>query len=895
MMTETTSIRPAVNTESIPQPVLTTDINGFITSCNLAAEKLFEITPAKLLNKRIADILLEPDFSEDITRYIVNLTNNEKISGKCLLKKANGTVTPARITLSGILNAENHVTGAIVSIDQDNGENISLYLLETINQTLGNLGDNYSENINKITAFCGQLLNASGALYNRLIDGTLCTIGSWHLAPDLNTKVNPEGTICSDAINNALNDFYYVRNLQETPYADSDPNIKKHKFRTYLGHKVRCNNEPVGSLCVAFQQDYIYTQTDRYILRKLASALEAEESSESLRKSKSRYSELFDFAVEGILTGSPDGIITNANKSIQLMTGFQSEEIIGRHISEVLFTAESSTENPFRFDLLQQNQLLVNERTILCKDNRLITVEMHSKMLPDHTYQSVLFDITARKDAEKNQVLSEKTYLGVINSLNDAIYILDKDGCFVDVNIAAEKLYGYDKEFFIGKTPEFLSVPGMNNMDDVAGFTEEAFSGKSVRFEFWGLRKDGTAFPKEVSLSPGTWFDQEVVIAVGREMTERKRVEESLRINEEKYRMLVQYSSDPIFSYNINETYRFVNDAFATPFGKKPEEIIGKTPYDIFPADEADKRLRLVRQVFQTGEKAEIEVKVVNTRNEEKYYLTMVDPIKDTQGNILWVTCISKEITLRKKAEEELRLKNEQLKVINGEKDKFFSIVAHDLRGPISGFLGLSGIMAEEIETLSPGQLKEIATTMRTSAVNINQLIENLLEWSKMQRGSISCAPEPLFLKSSLTKSIELMKDAADKKEIELRINIPEHIVVFADIHMLETIMRNLISNALKFSYREGTVEIAAEKSLDNLVHISVKDSGIGMSADLISKLFILTENTNRKGTEGEPSTGLGLILCKEFIEKQGGSVRVESKEGEGSTFIFTLPEVKEE
>ena len=495
------------------------------------------------------------------------------------------------------------------------------------------------------------------------------------------------------------------------------------------------------------------------------------------------------------------------------------------------------------------------------------------------------------ENAKKEQLQSEDTFHGIINSLNDAIYVLDKDGCFLDVNIAAEKLYGYEKEYFIGKNPGFLSAPGLNDLDLNIRYILEAYNGKAIRFEFWGLRKDGSVFPKEVSLTPGLWFGQKVVIASGREMTERKKAEEALRVSEEKYRLLVQYSSDPIFSFNHDKSYRFVNDAFAAQFGKKPEEIIGKTPFDIFPHDEAEKRLRLVQQVFQTGEKGEIEVKVVNPHGEEKFYITMVDPIKNTKGEILWVTCISKEITLRKKAEEELRLKNEQLKSINAEKDKFFSIIAHDLRGPMNGFLGLTAIMAEDIESLSAFELKEIATTMRSSAVNIYRLIENLLEWSKMQRGKISFNTSPLFLKSSLTKSIELMMDTANKKGIELRINIPEHHVVCADIHMLETIARNLISNAIKFSFRNGIVEISSTKIENDVMKIIVKDYGIGMNPDMVGKLFKLTENINRKGTEGEPSTGLGLILCKEFVQKQSGKIWAESAEGEGSSFIFTLPQ----
>jgi hypothetical protein len=875
----------------VPQPVFTTDLLGKIISYNEAAKNLFDIQPEKLRQHTISEYFKETDSSEGFKSVLNSIASNGQLRGEYLLKQANGELDLVVLTFSGMYGVNHELTGMNVSLT-DHPDNDSLLVqMESINQTLSLLNDNYLDNINRITSLCGELLGASSALYNRLDNGLLCSFGKWNTPADLKSSDKPDGHICYDVISMAKNDVYVVRNLNETRYAETDPNVMLYQLKTYLGYVVRCNGEPVGSLCVVFQHDRKFEETDRYLIRILAHTLEGEETRESLRKSKNRYRELFDFAVEGILIGSPQGVITESNQSICRLTGYQNEELVGHHISEVLFTQQSLTEKPFRFDLLRQGQHVINERKIVCKDKSVITVEMHSKMMPDETYQTAIYDITARKDTETKLRLSENTYRGIIDSLSDAIYILDKDACFLDVNVAAQKLYNYEKEYFLHKNPEFLSAPGLNDLAQTFSLIQEAYNGKHIRFEFWGLRKDGSIFPKEISLTPGMWFDQKVVIAVGREMTERKQAEQALKISEEKYRLLVQYSSDPIFSYNRDETYRFVNEAFASQFGKRPEEIIGRSPYDIFSPEEAEKRLSMIRRVLETGEKGELEVKVNAVTGEEKYYITLVDPIKDVQGNVLWVTCISKDITLRKKSEAELVLKNELLKASNAEKDKFFSIVAHDLRGPMNGFLGLTGIMAEDIESLSAFELKEIATTMRASAVNIYRLIENLLEWSKMQRGKISFEPQPLFLKSSLNKSIELMKDATTKKEIELQINIPEHTVVFADVHMLETVIRNLLSNAIKFSFKGGLIEICASKTENKMICLEVRDYGIGMNTELLNKLFILTENTNRKGTEGEPSTGLGLILCKEFVEKLGGQIWAKSTDGEGSSFLFTLPQ----
>ncbi|MFZ4549059.1 MAG: PAS domain-containing sensor histidine kinase, partial [Bacteroidales bacterium] len=398
-------------------------------------------------------------------------------------------------------------------------------------------------------------------------------------------------------------------------------------------------------------------------------------------------------------------------------------------------------------------------------------------------------------------------------------------------------------------------------------------------------------FPKEVRLAPGLWFGQKIIIAIGRDIIERKHFEESLKESEEKYRLLVQYSSDPIFSFNADYTYRFVNEAFAKQFGKASEELIGKSPSSLFAPDEAERRINAVRQVFMTGKKNEIDVSFTNSFGEVKYFLTMLDPIKDSNGNVLWVSCLSKDITERKMYEQELKQKNEQLKASNTEKDKFFSIIAHDLRGPMNGFLGLTSIMAEDIESLSPSEVREIATTMKTAAMNVYRLIENLLEWSRMQRGKVNFDPQPLILKPSIEKSVQLLLETAGKKGISLQMSIPNYTIVQADTHMLETIVRNLVSNAIKFSTKNGLVEISSSKTENRLVRIEVKDNGIGMNKDLLEKLFKLTENTSRPGTSGEPSTGLGLILCKEFVEKQGGKIWAESTEGLGSSFIFTLPQ----
>ena len=250
---------------------------------------------------------------------------------------------------------------------------------------------------------------------------------------------------------------------------------------------------------------------------------------------------------------------------------------------------------------------------------------------------------------------------------------------------------------------------------------------------------------------------------------------------------------------------------------------------------------------------------------------------------------VVQDITELKKSEEEIRLKNGQLNLLNAEKDKFFSIIAHDLRSPFNGFLGLTDILAEGLSDFSSDEIQKIAVALKNSATNLYMLLENLLEWSRMQRGLIIFDPEMFILKQKILGNLVSIIEDAYKKEITICYEIPDDIVVSVDDNMFGGIIRNLVSNAVKFTRKKGKITISANVKPNNSVEISITDTGIGMNKSMIDNLFRLDANISRKGTDGEPSTGLGLIICKDFIEKHGGKIWVESIEGNGSTFRFTI------
>ena len=239
---------------------------------------------------------------------------------------------------------------------------------------------------------------------------------------------------------------------------------------------------------------------------------------------------------------------------------------------------------------------------------------------------------------------------------------------------------------------------------------------------------------------------------------------------------------------------------------------------------------------------------------------------------------------------QELTFQKEKLEIANATKDKFFSIIAHDLRSPFNGFLGLTEIMTEELGNLTLSDIQNLAYSMKKSATNLFHLLENLLQWSRMQQGTMPFEPNLLSLHNVLDECIPILLESAKNKNISLICSIPADIEVYADTNLLQTIFRNLISNAIKFTNKGGNIQISARALNDKMVEVAIQDSGIGMKPEMVRNLFRIDVKTNRIGTNGELSTGLGLFLCKDFLERHCGELRVESQEGQGSTFYFTLP-----
>jgi len=363
--------------------------------------------------------------------------------------------------------------------------------------------------------------------------------------------------------------------------------------------------------------------------------------------------------------------------------------------------------------------------------------------------------------------------------------------------------------------------------------------------------------------------------------------------SEEYFKELMKNNTDAFSVIDKNGINIFQSNSNATILGYTPEERKNRNALELMlPEDREKIQEILAANIKEFGISVKINFRAYHKDGSIRY-------LEGTAKNMFHSPLINgiivnyRDVTDRKKAEQTLKESEKKLRETNRAKDKFFSIIAHDLKSPFNSLLGFSQILNENFEQYDANKQKEFIEIIYKTLVNTYKLLENLLLWSRSQINSIDFKPEKVNLYLLSNETCQLLKQTADNKSIELINRIEKNIHIEVDKSMFLVIIRNLLSNAIKFTPKAGKILIKSDLIIDKkqeFVKISVTDNGVGISAKEQYELFDISKNISTQGTEGEQGTGLGLILCKEFVEKHGGKIWVESEEGKGSTFSFTIP-----
>jgi PAS domain S-box-containing protein len=478
---------------------------------------------------------------------------------------------------------------------------------------------------------------------------------------------------------------------------------------------------------------------------------------------------------------------------------------------------------------------------------------------------------------------SEEKYKAVVEQSPEIMFI-HQNGKLLFANQHFYDLSGYNAQEM-----ELISVYDLLKEEEkerIVAMSRERLKGNLLHdsYELKALNKNKEVIYLNMSFNRISYNNQSAILGIGNDITSRKANLETIK----KLTAAIEQSPIMILIANKEGTIEYVNPAFSQITGFTYEEAVGNYP-NILSSGEVN--VHIYRELWQTILNGQIwRGELPNKKkNGEMYWESLViSPILDEKNNITHFVAIMEDISKRKIIEDALHQREEALHHANVTKDKFFSIIAHDLKNPFNAILGFSSLLMAEYDNITDAEKRSYIENITMAANTTYRLLENLLEWSRTQTGKIKFVPANFDLNAVINEIMNLHQTQASRKGIKLISEVPFNTMVFADKNMVRTVLRNLFSNAVKFS-ASGEVRISA-RQVKNMTEVCITDKGVGIPEEGLEKLFRLDEQYLADGTEYEKGTGLGLILSKEFITKHGGKIWAESKKNVGSKFYFTLP-----
>ena len=382
------------------------------------------------------------------------------------------------------------------------------------------------------------------------------------------------------------------------------------------------------------------------------------------------------------------------------------------------------------------------------------------------------------------------------------------------------------------------------------------------------------------------------IVGIGRNITRQKQ--DQMRLKE--LSMVASGTENVVVIMDREGNFRWVNKGFEKKYGTSLEDFIRSRGKNLKQNSSNEKIEEYLEEIQRTKIPFTYTTRTQDADSNDAWFQTHITPILNEEGEIISMFLIDVDITALKKADlqikqqkYELEFQRDQLRILNASKDRLFSIIAHDLKNPFQVIIGFSELLKDEFRTMKLEQAEDYLECIYHSSTSAFDLLYNLLEWARAQTRSIKVVPVPIKARDLTREIADLFSVQLHNKEIELANNLAGDLVVVTDRNILQTVLRNLIANAIKYTDKKGRISVSGLQN-DPYVKISVTDTGIGMSEDKIRTLFSLEKGKSTPGTSGESGTGLGLLVSHDFLGLVKGFFKVESKIGKGSTFTICLP-----
>ncbi|MDR3625868.1 MAG: PAS domain S-box protein [Ignavibacteriaceae bacterium] len=617
---------------------------------------------------------------------------------------------------------------------------------------------------------------------------------------------------------------------------------------------------------------------------------------QQLKSSEEKFRNIVTHSPELICTLDLNGKIIYANPAFYKSFNYSELELSDKTIIDIL-APEFLQSSGFRLKSYEKFGIEGLEMTAVKNSGGKIYLKATiSPVIVNNRlsyFNAVFTDITKKKSFQKDL----EVFKSMFTAFQDGV-VVECDGRIVMMNDSFVKIFGYNTDGeLIDK--DLLDLVAGNDVPKVAAYFQMMNDNREMpnRFEFMGKRKDNVNFFAEASLSNFINENKKFIVMIARDVTEKKRNQQAIKDSEERYRNLTENIDD--FLYTFDKIGNSIRPTFYTT---SVEKITGYTQSDLlgdsklilkiihpddFPA--IKKRLNtLLKSKIQLS--GEFECRIINRHGNIVWVRNKLNLIRGHDGKIQKIYGLVSDISLRKKAEDELTKSTDNLIKLNDTKDRFISIISHDLRTPFTSILGFTDLLLSDSD-LNDDERRQYVEFIRESSKSMLSLVNSLLDWTRLQTGRIRFEPERIEINRIIENSLNALSGVAFQKNIEIVSRVKDDIFVYADKDLLLQVFNNLLSNAIKFTPKYGSIIISvAQSPRMRFLEFSIKDTGMGIKPENLQKLFRIDAKFSSEGTEGEKGTGLGLSLVREIVEKHGGNIHVESEFGKGSDFKFTLP-----
>lgn len=608
--------------------------------------------------------------------------------------------------------------------------------------------------------------------------------------------------------------------------------------------------------------------------------------------SEEKFRVIIENSADAIFITDQNGRYTYTNKAATLMLGYSSEEMKSKTIAD-LSPPDKIEEYFGLFNQALNTGKVFAEIELLKKDGNYIPTDLNVVLLPDGSIYGSCRDISVRRNALKDLAESSQFNSQIINCVDLGVVVYDSNLCFTVWNAFMEKFTGFHASQVLGKyaievfpvleesgimkdLQKTLNGEITNAIDFAANFPDPEKSAWVSVKNMPLLNENG-----EITGVIGTIYD----------LTERKLLEESLTSINERFVLATTAANISVWEHDLVTDIIHIDDNYNKIFGitQASDQIELEQFNKIFHPDDRDIVKRSIDEAIKSGNSINFEFRIITHDGKTRNISAFGKIAKDSNNNPVKFIGVNIDITDFRNAELAIRENEKILLQLNADKDRFISILSHDLRSPFNNLLGLSEILTENIRQLHIDEIEKLANQIKTTAQSTFNLLEDILMWARTQQDMIPFNPQLISFKDIFISILEPLNPLADAKNLTINFSAPDKIKIFADIDMMKTVLRNLVSNAIKYTNIGGEINITASETSENIT-ISVMDNGVGITPGDLTKLFNITEVISTIGTANETGSGLGLLLCKEFVEKHGGKIRVESEVGKGSDFKFTLP-----